>query len=208
MSSLLGFATPDDGALAWGRALLAVLGVIAAVRLITLRRVPPGLWVVLAIGVVFWLLTAYNASYFRSAETSRYQYLGVVFLLMAVAELARGVRPSRTVIGLFVVGSLAAVAGNLVALRDGYHDLQNLTPVVRGDLAGLEIAADTVDPGPLPDPEELGLSVGRPARRRQLPVGQRQVRLARVRRDRARLGPGVGPPGRRPGAGHGPGSAA
>ena len=58
VSSLLGFATPDDGALAWGRALLAVLGVIAAVRLITLRRVPPGLWVVLAIGVVFWLLTA------------------------------------------------------------------------------------------------------------------------------------------------------
>ena len=147
VSSLLGFATPDDGALAWGRALLAVLGVIAAVRLTTLRRVPPGLWVVLAIGVVFWLLTAYNASYFRSAETSRYQYLGVVFLLMAVAELARGVRPSRTVIGLFVVGSLAAVAGNLVALRDGYHDLQNLTPVVRGDLAALEIAADTVDPG-------------------------------------------------------------
>jgi len=147
VSSLLGFATPDDGALAWGRALFAVLAVIAAVRLISLRRVPPGLWVVLAIGVVFWLLTAYNASYFRSAETSRYQYLGVIFLLMAVAELGRGVRPSRTVVGLFLIGSLAAVGGNLVALRDGYHDLANLTPVVRGDLAALEIAADTADQG-------------------------------------------------------------
>jgi hypothetical protein len=155
-SSVLGFANPGDGALAWGRALLAVLAVIAAVRLLTLRRVPPGLWVVLAIGVVFWLLTAFNASYFRSAETSRYQYLGVVFLLMAVAELARGVRPGQTVIRLCLVGALAAVAGNLVALRDGYRDLTHLTPVVRGDLAGLEIAADTVDPGLFLTPTNSG----------------------------------------------------
>jgi hypothetical protein len=145
--SLLGFATPDDGALGWGRALLAVLAVLAAARLLTLRRVPRGLWVVLAIGVAFWLMTALNANEFRSAETSRYQYLGVIFLLMTAAEVARGVRASGTVVGLLLIASLAAVAGNVVALRDGYRQLEQLTPVVRGNLSGLEIAADRVDPG-------------------------------------------------------------
>ena len=157
LSSLLGFATPDDGALEWGRALLAAGVVLAVARVLALGRVPRGLWVVLAIGVVFWILIALNASYFRSAETSRYQFLGVVFVLMAAAELARGLRPSRD------RGRdrarrrrVAAVAGNLLAMRDAYNDLRALTPVVRGDLAGLEIAADRVDPALLLNRENSG----------------------------------------------------
>ena len=146
LSSLLGFATPGDGALEWGRALLAACVALAVVRVLALGRVPRGLWVVLAIGVVFWIMIALNASYFRSAETSRYQFLGVVFVLMAAAELARGLRPSRAAVGIVLVGAVAAVAGNLLAMRDAYNDLRALTPVVRGDLAGLEIAADRVDP--------------------------------------------------------------
>src|SRR4029079_17380431 len=82
----------------------------------------------------------------RSAETSRYQFLGVVFVLMAAAELARGLRPSRAAVGIALAVAVAAVAGNLLAMRDSYNDLRGLTPVVRGDLAGLEIAADRVDP--------------------------------------------------------------
>ena len=157
VGSLAGFANGTEGALVWGRALLAALAVLAAVRLLVGGRVPRGLWIVLAIGVVFWLMTALNASQFRSAETSRYQYLGVIFLLMAVAELARGVRPNRTVVALALIASLAAVAGNLVALRDGYRQLKQLTPVVRGNLAGLEIAADRVDPTLLLDQDSAGV---------------------------------------------------
>lgn len=146
LSSLLGFATPADAALDWGRALLAAGVVVAVTRVAALGRVPRGLWVVLAIGVVFWIMIALNASYFRTAATSRYQFLGVVFVLMAAAELARGVRPGRTTLGLVCVAAVAAVAGNVLAMRDAYNDLHALTPVVRGDLAGLEIAADSVDP--------------------------------------------------------------
>jgi hypothetical protein len=146
LSSLFGFATPDDGALEWGRALLAAGVVLAVARVLALGRVPRGLWVVLAIGVVFWTLIALNASVFRSADTSRYQFLGVVFVLMAAAELARGLRPSRAAVGIALAVAVAAVAGNLLAMRDAYNDLRALTPVVRGDLAGLEIAADRVDP--------------------------------------------------------------
>ena len=102
LSSLLGFATPDDSALEWGRALLAAGVVLAVARVLALGRVPRGLWVVLAIGVVFWILIALNASFFRSAETSRYQFLGVVFVLMTAAELARGLRPSRAAVGIVV----------------------------------------------------------------------------------------------------------
>ncbi len=72
--------------------------------------------------------------------------MGVVFVLMAAAELARGLRPRRAAVGIALVVAVAAVAGNLLALRDAYNDLRALTPVVRGDLAGLEIAADRVDP--------------------------------------------------------------
>ena len=146
LSSLLGFATPDDGALEWGRALLAAGVVLAVARVLALGRIPRGLWVVLVIGVVFWILIALNASFFRSAETSRYQFLGVVFVLMAAAELARGLRPGRAAVGIALAVAVAAVAGNLLAMRDAYNDLRALTPVVRGDLAGLEIAADRVDP--------------------------------------------------------------
>ena len=87
LASLLGFATPEDGGLEWGRALFAVLVVLAAARLLALGRVPKGVWVALAIGVVFWVMIALNASYFRSAETSRYQFLGAVFVLMFAAEV-------------------------------------------------------------------------------------------------------------------------
>jgi hypothetical protein len=156
VSSLLGFATPGDGALAWGRPLLAVLVVLAAARLLSRRAVPKGIWVVLAIGVVFWIMIALNASQFRSAETSRYQFLGAIFVLMLAAEVWRGVRPDRVVVGLALVASVAAVAGNLVALRDAYRDLHALTPVVRGDLAALEIAADRVDPGLVLDRRNAG----------------------------------------------------
>ena len=60
-------ATRSSGALDWGRPLLALAVIAVAARLVALGRVPKWLWVVLAAGVVFWLLTAINATYGRSA---------------------------------------------------------------------------------------------------------------------------------------------
>ena len=203
LASLLGFATPEDGGLEWGRALFAVLVVLAAARLLALGRVPKGVWVALAIGVVFWVMIALNASYFRSAETSRYQFLGAVFVLMFAAEVWSGARPGRTVVGLALLVSLAAVGGNLIA-----HARRQPRPAQPG--AGgprrPRRARDHRRPrrsGARARPRQLGLRLLHPARRGQLPLRRREVRLARLRRGRARRGARVRPRGRRPGDGGG-----
>ena len=77
----------------WGRPLLALAIVVGAAVLIARGRIPKWLVVVVIAGLAFWFLTAINASTGRLATTSRYQYIGVVFVLMTAAELARGVRP-------------------------------------------------------------------------------------------------------------------
>jgi hypothetical protein len=151
LSSLLGLSNARDqvliGSLDWGRPLLALALVVGAARLIALGRVPKWLWVVLAAGAGFWFLTALNASVFRAATSSRYQYIGAIFVLMAAAELARGFRPSARLIAIAVAIAVAATASNLSTLHNVYLGLKGAAPIVRGDLAGLEIAADRVDPG-------------------------------------------------------------
>jgi hypothetical protein len=51
------------------------------------------------------------------------------------------------VIAIALVVSLAATASNLATMRDRLHPLEEITALVRGDLAALEIARDRVDPG-------------------------------------------------------------
>ncbi len=136
-----------DPLLGWGRPLLIVVVVAAAVRLRAMRPVPGSLWVALAIALSFWYLTAANANWGRPPTASRYQYLGGIFVLLIAAELVRGARPGwRALVAVFaVVGSISI--SNLSALHQSYRSLVAATTVVRGGLGGLEIAADTVRPG-------------------------------------------------------------
>ena len=156
--SLLGFGTPllfgGNGGLEWGRPVLLALGVISIAWLV--RGRPAKRWwvlVPLAIGVSFWFLTAANFTFGRSPNASRYQYVGAVFLVMIGAQLAAGWRPGgRGVIAVLSVGLVAAV-GNFGTLRDSYHALTGLSVVVRGGLAGLDIAADRARPDLVLTPE-------------------------------------------------------
>ena len=68
---------------------------LAAWRIYRIGSVSRWLWVVGAIGASFWLLSAFNQFPGRDAASSRYVYLGAVFLLLIAAELARGVRVGR-----------------------------------------------------------------------------------------------------------------
>ncbi|MDX6581439.1 MAG: hypothetical protein QOI10_623 [Solirubrobacterales bacterium] len=162
LSSLLGFApgSGDEvaGSLDWGRPLLALLVVAASVQLATSRRVSKWLLAALTAGVAWWFLTAINASFFRAAISPRYQYVGAVLLLMAAAEVWRGRRASPVVIAIALVASLAATASNLATMRDRLHPLEASTALVRGDLAGLEIARDRVDPGLVLTPHNSGFN--------------------------------------------------
>jgi hypothetical protein len=152
VAALLGLGAPllfgGTGGLEWGRPLLVAL-VAVAVAGILRSRSPRSIWVLvpLVIGLSFWFMTAANFTYGRAPYASRYQYVGGVFVLMIAANLAAGWRPGwRGVLGALAVG-VAAAAANLVTLHRSYQSLAGTSEVVRGGLAGLEIAADEVDSG-------------------------------------------------------------
>jgi uncharacterized membrane protein len=151
IASVLGLGTPEifggSGGLDWGRPLLVALAAIAVAWL--LRNRSPGRWcflIPLTIGVTFWFLTAANFTIGRAPSASRYQYVGGLFVLMIAANLAAGWRPGwRGVVATLGVG-VAAAAANLATLHQGYQTLAHASEVVRGGLAGLEIASEHVDP--------------------------------------------------------------
>jgi hypothetical protein len=151
IGSLLGLGVPElfggTGGLEWGRPLLVALAAIAVAWMLRSRS-PRRWWVLvpLAIGLSFWFLTAANFTLGRAPYASRYQYVGAVFVLMIAADLAAGWRPGwRAVLVALGVGAAAAGA-NLSTLHQGYRSLAGSSEVVRGGLAGLEIAADRVSP--------------------------------------------------------------
>ena len=151
LGSLFGQGTPilfhGEGGLPWGRPLLVAAIVGATFWLLRPRTtVRASILIPLAVGLVFWLLTAANYQPGRPPTASRYQYVGAVFVLLIAGELAAGWRPRwRAILAAFAV-SIAAAAANLVTLHDGYRASAASSATVRGGLGGLEIAADRVSP--------------------------------------------------------------
>jgi hypothetical protein len=156
LASLFGLATPIEGAAAggleWGRPLAVIAICVAIWRIFRIGRVPTRLWIVLALGGSFWILAGFNQMPGRDPTSSRYQYLGVIFLLLIVAELLRGLRlPPRVKLGttiLVLAVAAASVASNVYYLNqawaNSYHPISRLE---KASLGSLDIAAATVDPG-------------------------------------------------------------
>lgn len=150
LDSLVGLSTvpiEGPGAPTWGRPLLVVALALAIWRV---WRGPPlsrWLWPVLAIAGSFWFLAAFNQIPGREAYASRYMYAGGLMLLLIVVELLRGVRiPRPALIAAGVVVVLAAIP-NTIKLEEGEDWLREQTVLTRSDLAAIEIARRTVDPG-------------------------------------------------------------
>ncbi len=136
-----GIAEPPG--LNWGRILLAVGVGLLVLRFRSRRQVPTGLWVALAAGLSFWVLTGFNRNVFRDPFIDRYLYPSAIFLLMIAANALSGVRLRRP--GLLVCGAVvvASVASNFVLLHDAYDDFfRPATDNIKADLATLEITGD------------------------------------------------------------------
>ncbi len=151
IAALLGLATPvsegmpSPSGLDWGRPLAVALAGLALWRAYRMERIPRSFWIVLAIGLSFWILGGFAVKEGRVPWASRYQLLGATFILLVAAELLRGVKLDRRLLGPAVVVVLAAVASNGLFLNEAANSYERSTAIVRADLTALEIARGTVD---------------------------------------------------------------
>jgi len=151
LQSMFGLAPGVGGApdVSWGRALL--IGVLLLIGYWLVKRRPrpaldPGLWPILAAAFANWFLTAFNDFPGRDPSSSRYQYAGVIFVLMIASNLMAGTRPGRRTLMVLAAVMLLAVGPNLVILEDGHDQLKPQSVLTRADTSALEIASRTVDP--------------------------------------------------------------
>jgi hypothetical protein len=140
----------------WGRAILIALVVLLAYRQLKRPGFFPGLWPVAAAAATNWLLTAFNAMPGRDPTASRYQYAGVIFVLLLLANLLRDARLEKRAIAVVGAITVLAVGPNLVVLKDGQKWLRQQTVLTRSDTAAIEIAHRTVDPEFSLTPEVAG----------------------------------------------------
>ena len=152
LASAFGLALPaasdSAGGLDWGRPLLVAAIVLTVWQLWRLGfKAPRWLWVVIAVGGSFWILAGLNQIPGRDPVASRYQYVGVVFLLLFAGELLRGVRVSpKALIAIFAVAA-AAIAPNIYLLHNAYDSYRGTSRLEKADLGALDIARGTVEPG-------------------------------------------------------------
>jgi hypothetical protein len=159
VESLLGLSDPPLEGVAtvgWGQPLLVALIALLIYGQVRRPGFSPGFWVVTAATATNWFLAAFNFIPGREPTTGRYMYAGGVFVLLLAAELLRGVRIGRPALLVAGAVTLAAVAPNLVILRDGSRWLDNQTVLTKADLAAIEIAERTVDPNFALTPEIAG----------------------------------------------------
>ena len=161
VGSLLALATIFDEAVGrshWGYVVLALLVALAVYGLVRRRGVPSRLWPVLAAAVSFWLLAGFNAIPGREAWSSRYLYVGGLFVLLIAADLLKGVRLNRWALAAGAAVTAVVVGFNLVPLREGRDFFKGQTVLTRADLGAIEIAATTVEPSFALPPEIAGTS--------------------------------------------------
>lgn len=164
-ASLFGLATPGGSAgvsgLYRGMPLAIVAIGLAVWRCVRLGGVPRRVWVVLAILATFWILAGLNQEAGREPTQSRYQYVGVVLLLLLAAELLRGIelgpRASLATGVLIAVVTVGSIASNLSFLHHAYAtDYRPISRIEKASLGAVEIARATVAPNLLLSEELTG----------------------------------------------------
>jgi hypothetical protein len=150
LSALAGLTGPtlDDSGetLGWGRPLAVVAAALLAWRLARGWPVPARVLALLAIPLCFWLLTGLRRAGISTPYEGRYLYVGAVFLVLLVVELARAVSPPPWAVWLVAVALGLAVLANLGDLRDGGRYLRSQAPSARAGLGALELARPQLEP--------------------------------------------------------------
>jgi hypothetical protein len=151
VAALLGLAAPAERFLTpsgvdLGQLFALALLALAVWRLRRLERIPRSFWVVLTVGLAFWVLSGIAVKPGRVPWASRYQYPSAAFVLLVGAELLRGVRLDRRwMAALAAVVLVVSLVGNARVLDDAYKAHRFTTQLIKADLAAMEIARYTVE---------------------------------------------------------------
>lgn len=149
MDSLFGLGAggwfEDSGG--WGKPLVGLAVVAVAAERLRGWRPAPGVLIFLGGALAFWVLAGANFTPGREPQASRYQLVHVTFLLLIAAELLRGVRVARWVVGLAAAFALVALGSNLAALGSGDDFMREHAANARAALGALDLARDTAPPG-------------------------------------------------------------
>jgi hypothetical protein len=140
----------------WGAPLAIALLALAAYGGYRRRGFSSGLWPVLGAAATFWFLAAFNFGPGREPYSSRYLYVGGLFVLLFAVNLLQGVRFSRWGLLGGAAVTAALVGFNLVPLREGRDFFEKQAVLTRSDLAAIEIAQRTVEPAFRLAPEVAG----------------------------------------------------
>jgi len=141
----INFSAPRSP-LEWGRPLLVLAVAVFGWRIYRLGRLSERLAATLAILLGFWFLSGLNTNPLAAAEVGRYQYIGIILLVLVIAELMRGVVVGRIATAIIVfVGATAALA-NAPELFDASDGIADQSVREKGGLAALELSRDQVDP--------------------------------------------------------------
>jgi hypothetical protein len=183
LSALAGLAQinvySDSGDyLSWGAPLLG-LGLLAMIwRLRILGRVPPRVLTLSLVLLAFWVLTGVGRAYVTAGsltltatgDESRYLYIGAVFAVLLVIELARGHSSARPalpasarpvlagVIGVFVV---AAIIANLGPLQAGAGLLQQQAQYTEAELGTMNLSRNIIAPNYVSEGFTFGIVTAR-----------------------------------------------
>ncbi len=141
-----------------GHLLVAIL-VVAVVLVAAVRRhVSPRLAAVLALPLLYWVLTALSRGELNEPDASRYLYPGAIFVALILVELAHLLSLPRSktllaiLLGAVIAVTVVSVRGNEQTFRLGAAGLRDASTYVKAELAALELAGNRVEPGFQPDP--------------------------------------------------------
>ena len=124
---------------------LALLYLLALGRFASRRPVPRTFWILLAIPFVLWAMVA--LAKYRSPSDPRYLFPSSIAILVVSVEAIRGMRWDRVALVALAAVTVFGVCTNLALLRDNGRQLRDFySPMVRSELAALEIAGDRADP--------------------------------------------------------------
>ena len=150
LSALTGFDYPyGDSANQIGPT-LALLAIVGLGWRFTRAPAPAMLWGALATPLALWMMGAISRSLVRTPDSSRYLYPAAVVVLVLAASAVAGYRWRRpaliALIGLATVG----LATNVALVKRSGAIFRGQGMLVRGDLAGIQIAGSNANPGYMP----------------------------------------------------------